>query len=312
MLLTVFSVNCFAFFPGISYGESLYSDVTFIKPSSLYFTQLDGEHDLINGTFTIPLDDTKSFYETTVSVGDPGGDFFKFIAPDEQASSNKYECDIYWAPSITADTARGTFSEMGLLYQDCSISFKNKSALADYLLTKDACPVYFTSTPSSLSGLKMSGTVKVFDGNTVLASKDFTYSSTVMSSSYSRVIQPFLSSISDWVKNLKIPDGWHTLSIENLKINTTANAFDVNEIDFIRLGVYLPTAKALPDELSFRSVAEVLTVVRYDLNPLQFLFDSFASFFSCEIFMGVTLGHLLIVALAVPALAAVLKAFGGK
>lgn len=312
VLLTVFCVNCFAFFPGISYGNSLYSDATFIKASSLYFTQLDGDQDLMNGTLTIPLDDTRSYYETTVGVGDQGGDFFKFIAPDASAGSKLYQCDIYWAPTLTADEVNGTFDEMGLLYEDSSISFNSKSALADYLLTYDACPVYFTGVPSSLSGLKMSGTVSVYNGNTVLTSEEFSYTSKVLSSSYTRLVHPFMSQIYEWVKNLDILNGWHTLTIENLKISTTADTIDLNELDFIRLGVNLPTATALPDGLTFRSVAETTTIVSYDLNPLQFLFDTFSSFFSTEIFMGVTLGHLFIVAIAVPALAAVLKAFGGK
>lgn len=317
-LVSVLSVQSFALMPGVNYGSSLYGSTTFIKGESLYIEGTDIQEWGNNAQISIPLDSSISFYNNQISYGDEGGFYFTFSTPDTDPTSNKYECDIFLNPVNNS----GSFLKMGLKLRDSSISFNNKTILSEYLLTKDAFPIYFTATPASLSGIKISGDIKVYNGNNIVAATSLTYSSTVMSSSYSRVVEPFKKALSNWVNTLSIPDGWHTLVVENCYIENTSTdvIFNKDNIDYLRLGVYLPTLDSLPDGLTFRSVANTSIEYRYDLNPLQFIWETINSVLSLELipvpppfnqFGSFTIGSLFAILLGIYGLIAILKAFAG-
>lgn len=309
VLLTVFCVNCFAFFPGAYTGNNkLFNASTAITPERLSFDDLRGTDELGEGmALSIPFSEYYGEGDQLLSSGDHG--ISVQIASLSDWGSSLYECDIDKPNSLyTWDCYSITLS-----YAAKNISYSSVANLVSYITDsqKSFFPAYLSVEATNRTA-RITGNIKIYNGEKLLYSTTVEAESAYSTSAYPRLIQPWCASLVEFLETTKDPTFYYTLAIEDLKLVVSDTSGTGLNWSLARIGIYKPALDDVPEGITFRSITSQETEVKYDLNPLQFLFDTFSSFFSTEIFMGVTLGHLFIVAIAVPALAAVLKAFGGK
>lgn len=311
-LLSVFCVNSLAFFPGAATGDKkLFGKTVAVTPDRLTFNDIQcGSQDLDHLDISIPFADYMGTGETVISTGEYiTAPSFALSGYAQSTTQNLYICDI----SMTGDSTL-SFDTIGisLYYNAKNISYNSKDALWSYLVNNmhTFFPCYL-AVQSSACKAQLSADVTIYNGQEVIKTDTITTYSNVSTKLYDRLIKPWTVDVASFVNTSSAPNFYYTLVIDNLRLDVTALEGGAVQWDFCRLGVYQDHLDSLPEGLTFNSIAGQETIVKYDLNPLQFLFDTFEALFSCEIFMGVSVGNLLIVALAVPALAAVLKAFKG-
>ncbi len=321
-LVSVLSIHTFASFGGVTNGDSLYSESTFIKPDYLFLNDvtigaISNKHDI-----NLPFDGLYGLNAPLISipVSNPTSNHLVYASIDNYSDENE------WFSRIDFSSADDfTFNSCGLKFKDSSISFKEKSYLIDYLQSStDAFPCVISGSDSHLSHFTLSCTATIYNGNVPGESESFVVTSSVLSSSYTRLVKPFLDHLCDWVNSLDIT-GWNSLVITDLKIRSAIKPINASDLDYLQVSCYYPVQDGLNDFLSFNSVSDTTIVevekeiIKYDLNPLQFIFDTVNKFFAIELFPNpispgnsVTFGGITAIILGLFGLSFILKALAGK
>lgn len=99
------------------------------------------------------------------------------------------------------------------------------------------------------------------------------------------------------------------IGVSNLKVNLTIT--DDYEDELCNLLNDINVYVGYYNNTDISKIDTIVNVEIVQFQPLAFIFDTMDRLFTCEIFAGITIGHLLLLCIAVPALAAILKKFAG-
>lgn len=315
-LISVLSVQAFAVFGGDSNYASLYTEATFVKPDFIY---LDNYY--IGGTnydnwITLPCCSMsgRNWYDLGVPLLTEffGMELYNF-------SDNGYNVRIGYDVS----SSDAGFEKIGIKYEDSSIAFKDKTSLISYLRgSTDVCPAYISDFGNSFnSQINFGFTATIFNGNDEISTTEIGVSIFDYQNYNYGIIDEAFYDLGTWVSNQDLPNGWLTLQLSDIELWSSGD-FNCRDLQYCNFTIKNKQSLFLPnDNLSHNAVAETIVdeQIKYDLNPLQFIFDTVNQFFAIELFPNpispgnsVTFGGITAIILGLFGLSFILKALAGK